>query len=84
MNCKSSKRYSLAPAVLLLKYRKGDVDAFKRDVCEVMGWKPGSIVTILYRGVVNIGVPQYEALNEVMDSYGIQPHEGWEVKEVTA
>ena len=82
---KKSKKFFLSPAVIRLKITGGKeaVEAFKLDVCKVLGWTSlKSWYKIQSVGIVDIGVTQYEGICEVMRKYGITPEQGWGIKEV--
>lgn len=81
---KKSKKFFLAPAISFLKIAgdKEALHAFKSEVCEILGWSLESWYNIQCRGILDIGQPQYEAINEVMERYGITPEQGWGITEV--
>ncbi len=80
---KLSKKFFLAPAISFLRVRNGKeaVASFKEEVCGILGWSRESWYRIQSVGVVDIGQPQYEAINEVLKKYGITPEQGWGITE---
>ncbi len=80
---KVSKRFFLAPAVARIRVHGGkkDVDSFKNEVCGILGWSTKTWYRVQSVGIVDIGQPQYEAINEVLKKYGITPEQGWGITE---